>query len=190
MGWLDSLFGGESTKGIKFQRAANDRAQDFIEQQSELARNDVLSIVPGGIDDLNEGYSAAIDVNRKAGAQGLQLLQRSNQRAQEAVLGGMDPFRRAIMGLPTGLDPNNYYNNPLGMRPQKTGAGAGAGRTFFASEQPDFLAARGEGAAVDPVDQSTAPAGAIDPEVLRQLQALFPNGFGGGYNPSIGDNLR
>jgi hypothetical protein len=43
---VDFLFGGESTKGIRFQQDDNRRRQEFVEEQSALGRRDVLDIFP------------------------------------------------------------------------------------------------------------------------------------------------
>lgn len=140
MSFLDSLFGGESTKAIKFQRADNRRRQEFLEEMLAMGRQDVLDIIPRGTEALQQGYRAAIDVSRRAPMSQIKTLSRASQRGQEALLGGMDEFRRAIMGDPSRMNQNgNYYANPLGLRPQAIGMGADPGNAFYASQQPMFL---------------------------------------------------
>lgn len=136
---VDFIFGEqESTKGIRFQQEDNKRRQDFIEEQAGLARQDVNNIIPQGINALNQGYTAAIDAARKGPQAQIAELQRTGQRAQENILGGMNEYRRAIMGLPSEMDPSNYYNNRLGMKP--IGAAQGNDNTPFArTDSPAFL---------------------------------------------------
>lgn len=178
----DFLFGGESTKGIKFQRADNERRQEFIEQQLKQGREDVLNIFPKGQEALQQGYRAAVDVARRAPATQLNVLRDASQQAQEVLYGGMDEYRRAIMGLPTRLN-KNPYRNPAGMRPTVVGKGAGVSAPFKNSEQPAFLEPGYQTTAEAPrlpTPQGGGAAG-IDPNVFNQAlaQALAGNWYGG-----------
>jgi hypothetical protein len=64
-------------------------------------------------------------------------------KAQQNILGGMNEYRRAIMGLPSEMQ-NNMYRNPLGMRPVTVGAGAQIGNTFAQSQRPINLGSQAQ----------------------------------------------
>jgi hypothetical protein len=172
--FLDTLFGGESMKGIYAQQEDNAARQDFIERQAQLGRQDVMDIQPRGSEALQQGYRAATDVARRTPQAQTQVLQNASQRAQESLLSGMNEYRRAILGLPSQQNYNHIYNNPLGMRPQKLGVGANV--PFYESQRPVFLGTR-------PEDQMEAairknPDMLLqDPDWLAQAQALFPERF-------------
>lgn len=140
-GVRDFIFGDPNdTTGIERTEADNRRRQEFIEEQAALGRRDVLDIIPRGEEALQQGYRAAIDVSRRAPMSQIKTLSRASQRGQEALLGGMDEYKRAIMGMPTRMNENgNFYANPLGLRPQAIGMGADPGNAFYASQQPLFL---------------------------------------------------
>jgi len=138
MSFLDSIFGGESTKGIKFNKAENDRKREGIDQYAQQARGDVQNIIPQINDALNQGYSGAIDISRQAPQGQLAVLQNTAQRAQESILGGMNAYQNAILGTPTGLQ-ENYYNNQLGMRPMAPGINTPGREMLNQTETPNFL---------------------------------------------------
>jgi hypothetical protein len=140
---VDFIFGGESTKGIRFQQDDNRRRQEFVEEQSALGRRDVLDIFPRGQETMQQGYRAAIDVATRAPVKQLQMLRDASNKSQQNILGGMNEYRRAIMGLPSEMQ-NNMYRNPLGMRPVQVGAGTEPGSPFFDSQKPINLGSQAQ----------------------------------------------
>ncbi len=180
MGFFDSIFGGESTKGIKFQREDNKRRQKFVEEQAALGRQDVLNIVPRGTEALQQGYRAAEDVLRRGPQAQIRTLQRSSQRAQEPLLQGMNEYRRAIMGLPSQMDPNNPYENPLGLKPIKVGGGAQPAQPFYGSQSPLFLGTPQEDRMEAAIRSNPSAFLAMlqsSPEILQQAIARAPEQF-------------
>lgn len=180
MGFFDSIFGGESTTGIKFQREDNKRRQQFIEEQAALGRQDVLDIFPRGTEALQQGYRAAQDVLRRGPQAQIQTLQRSSQRAQEPLLQGMNEYRKAIMGLPSQMDPNGPYGNPLGLRPVTVGGGAQAALPFHGSQRPLFLGTQQEDGMEAAIRSNPSAFLAMlqsSPEILQQAMGRAPEQF-------------
>lgn len=177
MSFLDSIFGGESTKGLKFNKAENDRKREAIDFNRDMGIDFIREIIPGGINNLNEGYSKAVDASRRGPQAQIAVLQNTGQRAQENVLAGMNEYRRAIMGLPSAQDFNNYYNNDLGMRPVTPG-GAGSAETqpFWSTKKPDFLprspAPGQQAAAAQPAPQQSATPQMTEEDIARILGGL------------------
>lgn len=164
MSFFDSIFGGESTKGIKFQRADNERRQDYIEQQTDQARNDVLGIIPKAEESLRQGYSSAIDVSRRTPQDQLSVLQGTARQAQDSVLGGMQSYQNAILGLPI---------QPM----QASTPGQGAGAVFNDVKMPAFLAEPQAGSATPtPLAGiqrlNVTPGQTTNAEILSQLYKL------------------
>lgn len=139
-GVVDFIFGEQdNTTGIEYQADDNARRQGFVEEANALARQDVLDIYPRGQEDLQQGYRAAIDVARRAPQAETRVLQNTSQRAQETLLAGQEEYRRAIMGLPSARNFNNYYDNPLGLKPLTLGASVGPMNPFTEAQRPVFL---------------------------------------------------
>ena len=179
MSFLDSIFGGESTKGIKFQKAENDRKREQIDLNRDAALDSVNNIIPGGIDALNQGYNSAINVQKQGPQAQISELQRTSQRAQENLLGGMNAFQSAILGMPTGLQ-GNYYNNQLGMKPiSLSESGNTTGKEVFQNiGRPEFLS---QPTQADTASRALAGSAAlnIDPGTTTNAQIveqLYQNG--------------
>lgn len=139
----DFLFGDqESTKGIRFTQADNERRWDAIGRTGDVSRQDVLDIFPRGQEALQQGYRAAIDVaTRTPMAQG-RVLSAAGQHAQAALLRSQDEYRRAILGLPSLMNQNgNIYGNPIGAQPLRIGMAEStrAFDPFTNSQRPLFL---------------------------------------------------
>jgi len=142
---VDFIFGDqESTKGIRFQQDDNRRRQEFLEEQSALGRRDILDIFPRGQESLQQGYRAAIDVATRAPITQNKIIRDASTKAQQNILGGMDEYRRAIMGLPSRIDETNMYRNPLGLSPVYVGAGEEIGNTFSQSQRPINLGSQAQ----------------------------------------------
>jgi hypothetical protein len=141
-GVTDWLFGDqESTKGIKFQRDANQRVQEFAQESTGAARQDLLDIFPRAQESAQQASRAAIDVARKGPQSQIRALSRAGTNAQKALMGGMAAYQNAIMGTPTGIVSENFGQNPAGLRPVAIGMSefVQAGRPFHGSQQPHFL---------------------------------------------------
>lgn len=180
MGLFDSLFGGESDKGIKLQREQNNQAQQLIEENTAVGRADIQDIIPRGIENLQQGYRSAIDVASRSPQAAIRALNVAGVRGQEALLGGQAAFQNAIMGLPTGIDTNNMYNNPFGLTPVKATEAAAPELAFTQSERPLFLGTREQDVMQDAIRRNpdaVANAIATDPAVARQAAAMFPERF-------------
>jgi hypothetical protein len=188
MSFLDSIFGGESTKGIKFQKAENDRKREAIDFNRDMGIDFIREIIPGGISNLNEGYSKAVDAARRGPQAQMEVLQNSGQRAQESVLAGMGEYRRAIMGLPSQQDPNNYYNNRLGLRPIAIGGDGNAMQPFWNTKKPDFLPrSPAPGQAAQSVPAQSMPSQSAQPQMTEEDIARI---LGGISRYDMGTNLR
>lgn len=178
MGFLsdafDSFFGGESDRAPTMQREENARVQEGVERQGALARQDVLDIYPRGQEALQQGYRAATDVARRAPQAQNRVLQKSGLRAQEALLGGSNAFRQAIMGLPTGME-NGMYQNPYGLRPMQIGADAGANLPFYESQKPMFLGTQEQDGMEAAIRRN--PELVNNPQAMAIAQAMFPERF-------------
>jgi len=176
---VDDVFGGESDRGLTANREELARRQEAVERNAALARQDTLDIYPRGQEALQQGFRAAIDVARRTPQAQNRVLQKSGLRAQEALLGGSNAFRQAIMGLPTGMN-NGMYSNPYGLRPMQIGADAGANVPFYESQRPMFLGTQEEDgmeAALRKNPGILEQLWATNPQALAQAQALFPEKF-------------
>ena len=102
-GITERLLGGTDNSAQKGQIRANQEIQDYVRQQTGIARGDVLQYSPMGDYARNAGYN-----------QGLGLVQEGNVLAQHQLLAGMPQFQNAILGLP--------YNNSA-LQPMQVGQG-------------------------------------------------------------------
>jgi hypothetical protein len=104
MGWLsdvsDFVFGGTDDTAIKKQTKANQRAQEFIEEQAALGRGDALTLQPIVDASLLGGYQSAADTLGLGLEGGLDLFGQGNYQAQQNMLAGLPQYQRAILGLP------------------------------------------------------------------------------------------
>lgn len=175
---VDTLFGGESDKAIRAQSRANERTQQFIEQQAAQGRRDILNIVPDASESLRQGNAAAQDVSRRGPQAQLRVLGNAAQRGEEALLAGAAAYENAIMGLPTGMG-NGPYDNRFGLNAISVGSGAEMNKPFHASQRPEFLT---------PGDAPATAGGGFDNSAAQAIAAaLFPERFGSAppsYTPS------
>lgn len=100
--FVTDIFGGESDRGPKMQREENALMREFVEQQTQKGVDAVNRLYPQADKRLKRGISSAANTLRLTPqAQAVPLIQ-GNQMAQQAILGGMGAYERAILGLPTG----------------------------------------------------------------------------------------
>lgn len=139
MGLFDSIFGGESDKGIKLNKAENDRKREGIDRYAQQGRQDIINIIPQVNDTLAEGYQGAVGVSRDGPQSQLALLQEGTKRAQEAVLGGMGAYQNAILGMPTGISAD-FNSNPAGLAPVDIGVESAPEQVFAKIDPSEVLA--------------------------------------------------
>jgi hypothetical protein len=99
----DTLFGGTDDSSQKKQIKANERTQEFIEEQAALARGDVLALQPLGDQARSQGYQSAIDMLTGSTPQQIDLTARGNIGGQEALLAGLPQIQNAILGMPVDM---------------------------------------------------------------------------------------
>lgn len=97
---VDSLFGGTDDSAQKNQIRANERTQQFIEEQAGLARDDVMRLIPQAGQAAQQGYGAAIDLMQGIAPRQIGAVRGGNIRAQETLLAGMPQVQAALLGGP------------------------------------------------------------------------------------------
>ena len=100
MGFFSDLFGGTDRSAQKAQTRSNAQTQDFIEQQSALARNDLLRLFPQAEQATRAGTQAALDVFGQTIPQQFGAFERGNMNAQNMIAEGIRGSRAALMGTP------------------------------------------------------------------------------------------
>ena len=81
--------------------SANERTQQFIEQQAAQARGDVQNIFPTASQNLQAGFGAAADVFGQVIPQQVSAAQQGNMAAQQQMAAALPQIQNAILGLPT-----------------------------------------------------------------------------------------
>ena len=97
---VKTVFGGTDDSAQKFQNKANKRTKEFIEEQAELARGDVLALAPAIEGNQQLGAQAALDVLGQSVPAQVGALFRGEGQAQRNLLGGLSQFERSILGQP------------------------------------------------------------------------------------------
>ena len=100
---VKTVFGGTDDSAQKFQNKANQRTQEFIEEQAELARGDVLALAPVADVNRNLGVQSALDVLGQSVPAQVGALFRGEGQAQQNLLGGLSQFERSILGRQGGI---------------------------------------------------------------------------------------
>lgn len=104
MGFLsgigEKIFGGTDNSAQKEQIAANERTQEFIEQQAGIARGDALGLFPYGDQARNDSYNLALSMLGQAIPEQMRVFQQGNVGAQLNMAAAMPQFQNAILGLP------------------------------------------------------------------------------------------
>lgn len=113
---IKSLFGGSDDSAQRAQSSANAATQQYIEQQTAQARQDVLGMQPGIDQTRQAGFQQALDVFGQAIPEQQRLYEQGNIQAQQALLSGQPDFANAILGLGTGM---NAFA-PQSMAPQQS----------------------------------------------------------------------
>lgn len=100
MGFFSDLFGGTDRSAQKGQIRANAKSGDFIEQQSQLARGDLLSLFGDAEQATRAGTQAGLDVLGQTIPQQFSAFQQGNLGAQNLISNGVSDARAALLGLP------------------------------------------------------------------------------------------
>ncbi|PHR99265.1 MAG: hypothetical protein COA78_25310 [Blastopirellula sp.] len=100
MSLFSDLFGGTDRSAQKGQIRANAGSQDFIEQQSQIARNDLLNLFGDADQASRAGSQAALDVFGQTIPQQFSAISQGNMGAQQTIADGIRGSRAALMGLP------------------------------------------------------------------------------------------
>ena len=100
MGFLSDIFGGTDDSAQKAQISANERTQEFIEEQTALARGDALGLYPYGDRARNQSYSAALELLGASIPEQMRMFQEGNLGAQRQLSAAAPQYRNAILGLP------------------------------------------------------------------------------------------
>lgn len=97
---FDFLFGGTDTTALDAQTLSNQRAQELIREQANLARADVLGIFPAAQQAQQQGFQAAANLFGESIPEQARLFSLGNVEAQRAQTQGLAGFRESILGLP------------------------------------------------------------------------------------------
>ena len=100
MGFLSDIFGGTDNSAQKAQISANERTQQYIEEQAALARGDSLGLFPYGDDARNQTYRMALELLGGSIPEQMRMFQEGNMGAQRQISAAAPEYRNAILGLP------------------------------------------------------------------------------------------
>jgi len=85
---------------------------ELVRQQSERARQDVLSIFPAAQQARQAGFQGAADIFGQVIPQQAEVFQRGITSAQDVLQGGLSAFNNAILGLPQDLSSTGPLGQP------------------------------------------------------------------------------
>ncbi len=97
-GLIRGIFGGTNDSSQTAQIEANRSSEQFIRQQAERARNDVLNIFPAGDEARNQSLNQALAIFGQSAPAQADAFAEGNTAAQAALLGGLSQFQNAILG--------------------------------------------------------------------------------------------
>lgn len=142
-----------SDDAAKAQAATNVSNEQFIREQAEVARADVLPLFAGAAESRALGNQAALDVFGQSAPAQIDAFQSGNVGAQETLIAGLPQIQNALLGLPTDLS---------GLQPQRLNVDQSfLQQTLPQSAQPP--------AASIAAPQQPAQTGAFTPEQLAAL---------------------
>ncbi len=113
---MGALFGGRDRSAQEAQISQNRTAQDVIERQTRLGRQDLLSFLPQAIGGQRAGAEAALNLLTGQGGQtgaiqeALGTFQQGNIQAQNTLADAEGAFASAILGGPS---PSRAQVSPL-----------------------------------------------------------------------------
>ena len=101
---MSSIFGGGTSRASRESQAAqsadNAQRQQFLEQQSGLARTDANRLFNQSNTDRNLGLQGALDFIASGFAPQVDAFQQGNIGAQQTLGQGQQNFQNAILGRP------------------------------------------------------------------------------------------
>ena len=100
----DKLFGKTDTYGMDVAADNRRSAEQFIRQQSQQARQDVLSAYDPMAQAIQQGYQSGADVYAQAIPQQLAALRTGAQEAQRMRMGSLPFYQYALMGVPFNMN--------------------------------------------------------------------------------------
>lgn len=206
---VKKVMGGTDKSSLKAQQAANEQSQRYIQDTVNQARGESKDLFGGATRNRNMGYQQGLDVLGQSMPQQADLFSQGNYGAQQALLGGMDPFRQAIMGQPVdtsqmqaqrfNYDPSfmqqqlPQFQNPVDMLGGGPAQEQGPGMGQRIGQAMQGFSQGWEGNGANYLDQLQSQAGQRSANNRMPMpQYMQPQGQGGGmgmaglFGPSLG----
>jgi hypothetical protein len=99
-GLSETLFGDQGKGAAESQERQNEENRRFIAQQAEQARGDIFNLIPAAETNRQLGTQAALDIFGQTIPQQLDVFQRGNVGAQQALTQGLPQIQAALLGQP------------------------------------------------------------------------------------------
>lgn len=96
----DVFLGGAEKKAAAAQQRGIEAGQEFIQEGTQQARNDIQGIFPSAQQALQGGFQGAADIFSQAAPQQADVFQAGNVAAQQQIAQGLPQFQNAILGQP------------------------------------------------------------------------------------------
>lgn len=97
---VDKLFGGTDTYGMDVAAENRRTAEEFIKQQAQQARSDVMGFYDPMTQAIQQGFQRGADVYSMAIPQQIRSLQQGAQEAYRLRAGALPFYQYALMGVP------------------------------------------------------------------------------------------
>ena len=109
----DRLFGGTDTYGMDVAAENRRSAEQFIKQQTEQGRQDVLSAYDPTAQALQQGYQRGLDIYSEAVPQQLAALRTGAGEAYRMRAGSLPYYQYALMGVPFNMPQMVSQTRPI-----------------------------------------------------------------------------
>ena len=100
MGLFSDIFGGTDKSAFRQQKRRNESSTKYIDEQSELARGDLLNLFGDAESASRAGTQAGLDIFSQTIPHQFDAFQQGNMNAQNIIAGGVRGARAALLGLP------------------------------------------------------------------------------------------
>lgn len=130
-GISEKIFGGTDNSAQKETLKSNERRQQFIEDQTGLAIQDIAQLYPMGDQYRNDAYNKAMALIGNAAIPQMDYFQQGNVGAQQMLINSMPQYQNALFGMP--VDYSQFQ--PVQMQLPSPSA--------FQASLPDISEARG-----------------------------------------------